>query len=75
MSEDDDQRNEQKEVETSRRDFLKGSAVAASAGLAATTPRRGINGVGSARSTRESVRFPPGRWYQPAGLLSTVGIH
>ena len=31
MSEDDDQRNEQKEVETSRRDFLKGSAVAASA--------------------------------------------
>jgi ribonuclease Z len=37
MHEDNDQRNEQDEIEQGRRDFLKGSAAAAGAGLAATT--------------------------------------
>ncbi len=50
MSENDDQRNEQKEVETSRRDFLKGSAVAASAGLAATA----LGGASTASATSSS---------------------
>ncbi len=51
MSEDDDQRNEQKEVETSRRDFLKGSAVAASAGLAATA----LGGASTASALKEDT--------------------
>ena len=36
MPHDDDPRDEQEEIKPSRREFLKGGAVAAGAGLAAT---------------------------------------
>jgi len=49
MHEDDDQRNEQEEVEHGRRNFLKGSAAAAGAGLAATT----VPGVAAAQASSE----------------------
>ncbi|MCZ6470607.1 MAG: twin-arginine translocation signal domain-containing protein, partial [Gammaproteobacteria bacterium] len=37
MRKDDDQKNEQEEIKQNRRDFLKGSATVAGAGLAAAT--------------------------------------
>jgi ribonuclease Z len=60
---DDDHRNDRKETGQSRRDFLKGSAIAAGAGLAATT----APGVAAAQANNES-RNPYGP--RPGGGIS-----
>ena len=65
MHEDDDQRNEQEEVEQARRDFLKGGAAAAGAGLAAAT----VPGVSAEVAGDNQPENPYGP--RPGGGIST----
>jgi len=74
MHEDNDRRNEQEEVEHGRRDFLKGSAAATGAGLAATT----VPGVAAAQANSEPQNLygpRPRREHQPAGVLPALARH